>query len=101
MPGQEIAQSTKAIKALDKVTRDRLYREEIYVTALERWILPKRLTSPQAAYNLALKKMVTSLSKGWSATYILDNILDFLEPEIDYVRRCEWNQEKLELLEGK
>lgn len=98
VPGQEIAQSTKAIKALDKVTRDRLYREEIYVTALERWILPKLLTSPRAAYNLALKKMVTSLSKGWSATYILDNILDFLEPEIDYVRRCEWNQEKLELL---
>jgi hypothetical protein len=98
VPGQEIAQSTKAIKALDKVTRDRLYREEIYVTALERWILPKLLTSPRAAYNLALKKMITSLSKGWSATYILDNIPDFLEPEIDYVGRCLSNQDRLELL---
>lgn len=99
VPGQEIAQSTKAIKALDKVTRDRLYREEIYVTALERDILPGWLTSPRAAYLKALKKMVTSLSKGWSATYLLDNIRDFMEPEIDYVTHCMCNAHLLEKLE--
>ena len=98
VPGQEIAQSTKAIKELDKATRDRLYREEIYVMALERDILPGWLTSPRAAYLKALRKMVTSLSKGWSATYLLDNIGDFMEPEIDYVTHCMNNAHLLEKL---
>ncbi len=63
----------------------KLFREEIAATALERWMIPSNYKfSPGLAYTLALKKTITSLTKGKSATFIVDNFVNFAKPH-DYM----------------
>jgi hypothetical protein len=58
-----------------------LFREEIVATALERWMIPTKYHfSPGLAYKLALKKTITSLTKGKSARFIVTNFEHFLKP---------------------
>lgn len=62
-----------------------LFREEIAATALERWMIPTNYKfSPGRAYYLALKKTITSLTKGKSARFIVDNFEEFYKPH-DYM----------------
>lgn len=85
--GQEVAMDMEKIKALpfDKLVK--LYREEVYATALERWVIPSDYTvSPRKAYADALKKTITSLTKGWSSTFMVDNYEVFRSPDMDYVK---------------
>lgn len=59
----------------------KLFREEIAATALERWMIPTKYKfSPGLAYKLALKKTITSLTKGRSARFIVDNFDQFYKP---------------------
>lgn len=84
--GEEIAMDMAAIKALDHDTCVRLYREEVYATALERWVIPSGYRiSPRKAYAWALKKTIVSLTKGWSARFIVDNYEEFMVPDMKYV----------------
>lgn len=65
-----------------------LFMEEICVTALERIVIPRNYqTSPGAAYRWALRRTITSLTKGKSSRFILDNFEDFATPDPDYVNR--------------
>jgi hypothetical protein len=74
------------IKRLSHAKTVALFREEIYTTALERWIIPSDYTcSPRLAYARALKKTITSLTKGWSARFIAENYSEFLVPDMNYV----------------
>jgi len=58
-----------------------LFREEIAATALERWMIPTNYKfSPGLAYKLALKKTITSLTKGKSARFIVTNFEHFKTP---------------------
>ena len=58
-----------------------LFREEIAATALERWMIPTEYKfSPGLAYKLALKKTITSLTKGRSARFIVTNFEHFYQP---------------------
>ena len=58
-----------------------LFREEIAATALERWMIPTNYKfSPGLAYKLALKKTITSLTRGRSARFIVDNFELFMKP---------------------
>lgn len=101
VPGQTIAMDMSAIKSLDFETQVRLYREEIYVTALERWVIPSDYTfSPRKAYAWALKKTIVSLTKGWSATFIVDNYEIFRTPDMDYVAHHLSKSDKLIRLEA-
>jgi hypothetical protein len=62
-----------------------LFREEIVATALERWMIPTEYRfSPGLAYKLALKKTITSLTKGKSARFIVTNFEHFRQPH-DYM----------------
>jgi hypothetical protein len=62
-----------------------LFREEICATALERWMIPTEYKfSPGLAYKLALKKTITSLTKGKSARFIVTNFRHFMNPH-DYM----------------
>lgn len=62
-----------------------LFREEIAATALERWMIPTNYRfSPGRAYAMALKKTITSLTKGRSARFIVDNFEQFYKPH-DYM----------------
>lgn len=94
--GQTIAMDMAAIKALDYDTQIRLYREEVYATALERWVIPSNYTvSPRLAYARALRKTITSLTKGWSARFIVENYETFRTPDMDYVA---WHKSKSDRL---
>ena len=75
-------------------------REEVYATALERQVIPSGYTgSPRAAYHWALKKTLTSFSKGWFALFIATHLAELWNPEIDYVARHKENSHKLIKLE--
>jgi hypothetical protein len=81
-----IAMDMSAIKAMPFDMQVRLYREEIYATALERWVIPSGYRiSPRLAYHWAAAKTITSLTKGWSATFLVDNYETFRDPDMDYV----------------
>jgi hypothetical protein len=65
-----------------------LFVEEICVTALERKVIPSNYTcSPGAAYLWALRRTITSLTKGKSSRFILENFKEFMKPDPSYVQR--------------
>ena len=63
-----------------------MFREEIYVTALERKVIPSGYKySPGAAYQWALRRTITSLTKGKSAQYLVSHFAELTKPNMDYV----------------
>lgn len=74
-------------------------REEVYATALERWVVPSNYTvSPRAAYARAMKKSITSLFKGKWALFIVLNYTELYKPDMDYVGHHRSKSHKLILL---
>jgi hypothetical protein len=72
----------------DHETIVKLFREEVYATALERIIIPQDYrVSPGAAYHWAVRRTITSLTKGRSARFIVSNYRDFKDPDPHYVAR--------------
>lgn len=75
-------------------------REEVYATALERQLIPSNYTaSPRAAYHWALKKTITSFSKGWFPLFIVEHLEELWNPDVDYLARHKANRHKLIKLE--
>jgi len=94
--GEEIMMDMKKIWAAPFDQQVRLFREEIYATALERKVIPSNYTaSPHAAYAWALKRTITSLTKGKSARFIAENLDIFRKPDVDYVQRHKDQAHKL------
>lgn len=94
--GQEIEMDMSKIKALPFDQQVKLFREEIYATALERWVIPSEYTfSPRKAYAWALRKTITSLTKGWSALFLVTNYGILRLPDHDYVA---WHRSKADQL---
>lgn len=58
------------------------FKEEITVIAIERWLVHARCTWYKA-YKLALEKTITRLTKDWMTDYILLNLKDFLQPDVE------------------
>ena len=84
--GAEVGVSMQKLKALPFDLKVKLFREEIYATALERKVIPSNYeVSPRWAYDWALRRVITSLTKGWSATFIADNYALFRKPDVPYV----------------
>lgn len=87
------------VKALPFDDKVKLYREEIAATALERIIIPSEYKeSPGRAWKWALRRTITSLTKGWSAQFLVENLIHFVTPD-SYVTRHLNNKHKLILLE--
>lgn len=64
-----------------------LFREEVYATALERILIPRNYqVSAGFAYRWALRRTITSLTKGRSARFIIENFEEFALPD-DYLSR--------------
>lgn len=65
-------------KGFDNLTFDDkilLVKEEVWVTALERYHIPSDFTcGHRAAYEKSLKKLATTMSSGWFKLFILENI---------------------------
>lgn len=65
----------------------RMFREEITVIACERW-----LTNPfwygkvswYKAYQLSLKKVITSLTKNWACDFLIHHLEEFVTPDYSY-----------------
>ncbi len=76
-----------------------MVREEVYATAIERFVLPSNYTySPGRAYRWALMKTPTDFSKGWFAKFVLLNLHNLMTPDCDYVARFKSQTERLILL---
>lgn len=86
--GEEIAMDMKKVWSAPFDLQVRLFREEIYATALERTMIPQDYRfSARRAYAMALQKTVTNLTKGRSAKFIVTNLDRFMQPDVDYVKR--------------
>ncbi len=84
--GHTVKMDMAKVWALPEAEAIRLFREEIYATALERWVIPSDYEcSPRMAYASALKKTITSLTKGRSAQFISERYSVFRTPDMDYV----------------
>jgi hypothetical protein len=99
--GSEIDVDMAKIRALSWDQQIRLYREEVYATALERQVIPSNYTvSPRKAYAWALKRTITSLTKGWSSRFLIENYDVMRTPDVDYVAVHKSKSHKLIPLEG-
>lgn len=75
---------------LDHIDKIRLCREEIHVTALERFLIPKDFHfNVKVAYRAAIKNLVTSMTKGYFPFFIMQNITELMEldKEFNFVDR--------------
>lgn len=100
--GHSVQVDMAKVRALPFEEQVKLYREEIYATALERMVIPNDYKcSPRAAYAWALKRTITSLTKGWSAKFIVANYDIFVRPDSDYVARHLSRADRLIPLEVK
>lgn len=99
--GSEVMVDKSKFDALYLEDKYRLVREEVYATALERVLIPADYnTSPRAGYAFAMKKTITSFSKGWFPRFIVENYSNLYRPDCDYVQRHLDNKHKLITLEG-
>jgi len=81
---------------LDYDDRLKLVREEVYATALERILIPSDyVASPRGAYNYAMRKTITSFSKGWFPKFIVLNWNELDRPDVDYMRIHQENKDRL------
>lgn len=86
--GKSVQMDMAKVWALPFEQQVRLFREEIYVTALERLVIPNDYQfSPGRAYQWALRRTITSLTKGKSAQFMVSNFEYFVRPDTDYVRQ--------------
>lgn len=72
--GESVSMDMQKVWALPFWDQIDLFREEVYATALERWMIPKNYRfSPRVAYAWALRKTITSLTKGRSSQFMIEN----------------------------
>ncbi|WP_040828959.1 DUF7275 domain-containing protein [Nocardia jiangxiensis] len=85
--GKTVQMDMQKVWAMPFEKQVQLFREEVYVTALERIVIPDDYTgSARGAYAWALRRTITSLTKGRSAQFIAENYKTFRTPDIDYVQ---------------
>jgi hypothetical protein len=97
--GESVDIDPNKLWSMNHETLVKLFREEIAATALERWMIPTNYKfSPGRAYHMALKKTITSLTKGKSARFIVDNFADFSTAH-DYMSIHRSKQDRLIPLE--
>lgn len=97
----EVAVDRSRFDALAYEDKLKLVREEVYATSLERQIIPSDYKmSPRAGYAWALKKTITSFSKGWFPLFIIENINQLSVPDVEYVKLHKTNSHLLIPLEG-
>lgn len=82
--------SPRMFKELCHSDKLKLCREEAYVTALERFIIPNG-TEPKEAYRRSMNLLVTSMSRGWFPKFIVLNWRELKNPDIDFKAKFEEN----------
>lgn len=99
LDGHDVMVEQSKFEALSHDDKLRLVREEVYATALERVLIPKNyMPSPRGAYNYAMRKTITSFSKGWFPKFIVLHWNELDKPDVDYMRIHQENKDRLILL---
>lgn len=94
--GHDVMVDERKFWQLSNEDKFRLVREEVYATALERVLIPSNyVASPRAAYNYAMRKTITSFSKGWFPKFIVLNWNELYKPDVDYLKVHLNNKDKL------
>lgn len=95
-PGQTVNLDMQKIWAAPFEIQIKLFREEVYATALERILIPKNYKySPRAAYAWALKRTITNLTKGKAAQFMVLNYDILRDPDCNYMQRHLDNKDRL------
>lgn len=98
--GSDVMVDSDKFWAMDLPDQLELCREELYVIALERVLIPNDYKgSPMRAYRWALRRLCTSLFKNKWATFVLLHLDELSRPDVDYVKRHRDNAHKLVLVE--
>lgn len=85
--GQEVLLDKKKFDALSFEEKLRLCREEIYVIALERYLIPNDFKMCEhEAYRSALRRLVTTMTRGWFPTFIVDNYNSLYKMDLNYMK---------------
>lgn len=84
---EEVMVDQQKFNLLNHSDKIRMFKEEIAVIALERWVLPsltKGNNHPKIlineAWSKSLHKTVTALTKNWASEFIVLHIEEFLQP---------------------
>jgi hypothetical protein len=94
--GSDVAVDRSKFDQLPYEDKLNLVREEVYATALERYLIPADYKmSPKLAYHNALKKTITSFWKGDWALFIALNALELKSPDVNYLERHLNNRDRL------
>lgn len=67
----------------------RMFKEEVSVIACERFLINPRARGKVSwfkAYRMALRKTVTTLTKGWASEFIIMNLEEFVLPDYRYFK---------------
>lgn len=98
--GHAVAVDKSKFDTLSQEDKFRLVREEVYATALERKVISSGYTANRgAAYTYALRRTVTSFTKGWFPLFIVLNYMELRKPDLDYVQKHRDNAHLLVPLE--
>ena len=84
---QEVLIDKNKFNNLPFYDKIRMFREEIAVIAIERWLVNiywKGKISWYEAYMLSLKKTITTLTKNWATDFIVLNLEEFTQPRYSY-----------------
>lgn len=93
-----VACCEKKFNQLSEEDKVKLIKEEIFVTALERWLIPSNFeTNAGVAYLRAMQKFMTTMSTGWIAFWMIDNFALFNKPDLSYVEKFKQNEQKCKL----
>lgn len=87
--GQDIAIDKDKFKLLPIEQQLRMFKEEIVVIAAERWLINPKCQGKYhwlKAYNFAVHKIITSLTKGWATDFMIEHLEYFVKPEYSYFK---------------
>lgn len=87
--------SNRLFEALSFEDKVKIVNEEAYVTALERFLIPSNFQmNPLEAYQRAMKLLITSMTRGEFALWIVANFQHVKDPLIDFSQKFKDNEHK-------
>ena len=84
--GESVMTSETKFRGMSHVDQVRMFREEVTVIAIERWLtndVNKGRYSWYESYSLSLKKTITTLTKNWANDFMIMNIRELSKPQYD------------------
>lgn len=85
--GQSVLLDKKKFDLLSYDEQIRMFREEITVIAIERWVVNPSVAgkiSWYKAYKLALRKTITNLTKNWASEFLVQNLDLYVKPDFTF-----------------